>query len=134
MNAMSRFGWTPDLSLWQEPGTLFDTISTIQFTDIEGAKFFIHYTPKCGRRVVDAFLFDGQHSSSVVSLLLLLTSVTSPAISAEKGIASSQSSSIHAHNGYSPPSLPNHICSGSHNLRILCRQMSGDSENPLQSD
>ena len=76
MNAMSRLGWTPVLSLWQESGTLLDTISTIQFADTKGTSFSVYYTPQCGRRVVETFLSDGKHSSSVVSLLPLLTSVT----------------------------------------------------------
>ena len=76
MNAMSRFGWTPVLSLWQEPDTLLDTISTIQFAHVEGGSFSVYYTPQCGRRVVDTMLGDEKHSSSVVGLLPLLTSVT----------------------------------------------------------
>ena len=109
MNAMSRFGWTPVLSLWQEPGTLLDTISTINFTHVEGGSFSVYYTPQCGRR------FRGDIARRWKTQLLCggppaFVDFSDPSsVSADLGIATSQSSSTHAKIGCMiphPPSSP----------------------------
>ena len=43
MNAMSAEGWTPNLSLWEEPGTLMDKISSVTVWDSVTKETLLNY-------------------------------------------------------------------------------------------
>ena len=67
MNAISRLGWTPVLELWEEAGTIMDTISTEMIMDTAHGEIFPMFyvrkpstRPEAGRDEIHELLADGR--------------------------------------------------------------------------